>query len=368
MPRKQTRTAAKKQQRLERLYPKVTLENALQVPLALKEKNGGNPWPPEEVANAIGLSKATNSFFYPASAARAFGLTEGGRDSKQIALTDFGRSLVYAPSRQVEDELKREAFLKVDIFRRVSEHYKGGELPELRYLSNTLEKEFGLPREFHEEFTKLFRENCTYLKIGPGFSTQRQLTDQTGDGASGKVGASAHIVTLAEPEQHSDLQCFVIMPFRERTATFHAGFFDEVLRSLIAPAGRKAGFVVTTASREGTEVIQSTIVNDLLNADMVIADLTEHNPNVLFELGMRMAYDKPICLIRAKGTGPIFDVDNMLRVYEYDPNLWSSTIERDIPELVTHIKATWRNKDTENSYMKLLRRTAANSSNAEKAL
>ncbi len=98
---------------------------------------------------------------------------------------------------------------------------------------------------------------------------------------------------------------------------------------------------------------------------MVIVDLTEHNPNVLFELEMRMAYDKPICLIRAKGTGPIFDVDNMLRVYEYDPNLWSSTVERDIPELVTHIKATWRNKDTENSYMKLLRRSAASFPKAE---
>lgn len=359
MARKETKAAAKKRQRLERPYPKVTLETALQVPMALKEKNGGNPWPPEEVANALSLSKTTNTFFYPAAAARDFGLTEGGRDSKQITLTEFGRSLVYAPSRQVEEELKREAFLKVDIFRRTLEHYKGGDLPELRYLSNTLEKEFGLPREFHEEFTNLFRENCTYLKIGPGFSIQRQLTDQTGDGAGGRLGTSAHIVTLAEPEQHSDLQCFVIMPFRERTTEHHSGFFDEVLRSIIAPAGRKAGFVVTTASREGTDVIQSTIVNDLLNADMVIADLTEHNPNVLFELGMRMAYDKPICLIRAKGTGPIFDVDNMLRVYEYDPNLWSSTVERDIPELVTHIKATWRNKDTENSYMKLLRRSAA---------
>jgi len=210
--------------------------------MALKEKNGGNPWPPEEVANALGLSKATNSFFYPAAAARAFGLTEEGRDSKQIALTEFGRSLVYAPSRQVEDELKREAFLKVDIFRRVLEHYKGGDLPELRYLSNTLEKEFGLPREFHEEFTNLFRENCGYLRIGPGFSIQRQLTDQTGDGVSGRPGTSAHIVTLAEPEQHSDLQCFVIMPFRERTIEHHSGFFDEVLRSIMGASLELRGF------------------------------------------------------------------------------------------------------------------------------
>jgi hypothetical protein len=102
-------------------------------------------------------------------------------------------------------------------------------------------------------------------------------------------------------------------------------------------------------------VIHSTIINDLLNADLVIADLTEHNPNVLFELGLRMAADKPVAIIRAKGTGPIFDVDNMLRVYDYDPNLWPSTVERDLPRLVGHILATWNARESERTYMKILR-------------
>ena len=77
-------------------------------------------------------------------------------------------------------------------------------------------------------------------------------------------------------------------------------------------------------------MIQSTIVTELLAADIVLADLTEHNPNVLFELGMRIAADKPVALVRAKGTGPIFDVDNLLRVEEYSPNLWQSTLAGDI--------------------------------------
>ena len=101
------------------------------------------------------------------------------------------------------------------------------------------------------------------------------------------------------------------------------------------------------ANRQGTDVIQSTIVNDLLEADLVVADLSEQNPNVLFELGLRMAYDKPIALIRARGTGAIFDVENMLRVFDYDPNLWTSTIERDLPKMADHIKASWDNRDSE---------------------
>ena len=81
------------------------------------------------------------------------------------------------------------------------------------------------------------------------------------------------------------------------------------------------------------------------------------NSNVLFELGMRMANDKPVALIRAKGTGPVFDVDNMLRVLDYDQNLWSSTVERDLPKLTEHIKATWKNRDSQETYLKILRRT-----------
>jgi hypothetical protein len=352
-------------QNVERPYPRVSLQEALQIPLALKEKNGGNPWSPDDVANALGVAKGNPRFFYTASAARMFGLTEGGRDSRVISLTPLGRDLVYAPSPVAEEALKRQAFLNVDVFKKVLDYYKGNNLPEMKYLGNTLTKEFQLQPETHEEFSELFRENCEYLNIGKGFATG------DGDGQDGQrtrlergtisfsEPQSHDVVTLAEPEGESALECFVIMPFRERDPAHPTGFFDEVLKSLIAPAGRQAGFKVNTANRQGSDVIQSTIINSLLNADLVLADLTEHNPNVLFELGMRMAHDKPVALIRAVGTGPIFDVDNMLRVYEYSPSLWATTIERDLPRLANHIRGTWEGRNSEHSYMKLLHRPRA---------
>ena len=146
---------------------------------------------------------------------------------------------------------------------------------------------------------------------------------------------------------------FVIMPFTERRDEHETGFFEEVLTQLFTPAGTAAGFTVKTALRQGSDVIQSTIVRDLLEADLVLADLTEHNPNVLFELGMRMHADRPVVLVRARGTGAIFDVDNMLRVEEYSPNLWTSTVKADIPRL-TERKASWDNRDTAQTYMGIL--------------
>jgi hypothetical protein len=145
------------------------------------------------------------------------------------------------------------------------------------------------------------------------------------------------------------------MPFSERSKDRAPGYFDEVLKHLITPAAVKANFNARTAKKAGTEVIQSTIVNDLDSADLVIVDLTEHNPNVLFELGMRIAFNKPVCLIRAKGTAPIFDIDHMLRVFDYNPSLWPSTLAIDVPALTEFIAETWKNKDAERSYLAILR-------------
>jgi len=58
----------------KRPYPRLPLEQAIRIPLALKEKNGGNAWPPSDLATAIGLSPKTNDFFYLAAASRDFGI------------------------------------------------------------------------------------------------------------------------------------------------------------------------------------------------------------------------------------------------------------------------------------------------------
>jgi hypothetical protein len=64
---------------------------------------------------------------------------------------------------------------------------------------------------------------------------------------------------------------------------------------------------------------------------------------------------KPVALIRAKGTKPIFDVDNMLRVEEYNPCLWRSIIETDLPKIAAQLRGAWNNREDGQTYMKILR-------------
>ena len=339
-----------------RPYPRTTLEEAIKIPLAIRHKNGGNPWDPSSIAEAVGYGKG-NTYFYLTAASRDFGLTVGTRDTAEISLTQLGRRLAYAETPEQERSTRTEAFYNIELFKNVLAYYNGANLPEMNYLQNTLDNKFSLDPRVHDEFAKLFRNNCEYLNITEGSSPTGTKESKVKNGGSSLVVVSStnDFVTVAEPEHETGLVCFVAMPFSERDTSHPKGFFAEVLRQIIAPAGRRAGFRVVTARKSGSDVIHATIVNGLLDADLVVADLTEHNPNVLFELGMRMANDKPVALIRASGTAPIFDVDNMLRVEQYNPCLWPSTVEADLPKIFEHIEGAWNNRDDEQSYMKILR-------------
>lgn len=341
-------------QKTKASFPHTTLAKALALAQAIKDKNGGNAWSSDQAADAVGTTRKSNNFVYICAAARDYGLTKGGRDTETVELQTLGREIVYAESPESEAAKKREAFLRVELFKNVLDFYKGADLPEMKYLGNTLEKTFGLPTNRHEEFSRIFRENCEYLGITSGFSTFKSGTGATSSSKEQATASSPTTVTLAEPSGSNGGTAFVIIPFLEREAAHTKGFFQEVLRNLITPAARDAGFIVKTANRQGSDVIQSTIINDLINADLVIADLTEHNPNVLFELGIRIAQKKPVALIKASGTGRIFDVDNMIRVFEYQAALWKSTIETDLSGLTDHIRGTWEKREATTSYMDIL--------------
>ena len=260
------------------------MEQALRVPQALKDNNGGNAWASPEVAKALDIAKGSANFFYITASSRDFGFTVGTRDTAEISMTDLGKKVVYPQSPDEEQSARLEGFLGVDSFRKILEHYKGNNLPERQFLENTLHQEFGIDPTIQDEFIELFEKNCRFLGIGKDWTPQG-ATAPSGTNAEPGQGS----VTVGTPTAGDAAPvCFVIMPFGERDERHNVGFFAEVLRSVFTPAATDAGFQVKTAQRSGSDVIQSTIVNDLLNADLVLADLTEHNPNVLFELGMRM--------------------------------------------------------------------------------
>ena len=108
-----------------RPFPRRTVEEALAVPTALKDKNGGNPWSTDEVAKALQVARTNNKFFYLTAASRDYGFTLGTRDAAEISLTDLGRKAVYPSSPDAEYVARLEGFLRIEVFQLVLKHFGG---------------------------------------------------------------------------------------------------------------------------------------------------------------------------------------------------------------------------------------------------
>ncbi|HNU30235.1 MAG TPA: hypothetical protein PKN00_13630 [Sedimentisphaerales bacterium] len=110
--------------------------------------------------------------------------------------------------------------------------------------------------------------------------------------------------------------CFVIMPISDPVG-YDQGHFRKVFDKIFAPACGKIGVRPVRADDiKGTNLIHLDILQSLLSAPIAICDLSAWNPNVLYELGLRQAFDKPVVLVQQVGTPSIFDIAP-LRYVEY---------------------------------------------------
>lgn len=73
-------------------------------------------------------------------------------------------------------------------------------------------------------------------------------------------------------------------------------------------------------------VIQTSIVQNIYNDDIVIIDVSAKNANVMFEFGMRLAFDKAFVVIKDDVTPYIFDTGNIQHL-EYPRDLRYTQIE-----------------------------------------
>lgn len=111
-------------------------------------------------------------------------------------------------------------------------------------------------------------------------------------------------------------ECFVIMPIGDPDG-YDTGHFQRVFEDIFTPACTNAGFQAVRADQvRETNLIHLDVLQRLLQSPIVLCDLSSRNPNVLFELGLRQAFDKPTVLVQEEGTPKIFDIAP-LRLTEY---------------------------------------------------
>jgi hypothetical protein len=127
--------------------------------------------------------------------------------------------------------------------------------------------------------------------------------------------------------------------------------FDHVHRVLIGPALRLLGIDgQTTQEVVSAGNIREDMFHRLLTADLVIADLSIHNPNVFYELGVRQAFrDKYTFLMRCDVSDYPFD----LRTDRYLEYRWDNPAAS-LEDLVRAVRETVSSDKPDSPVFKLL--------------
>jgi hypothetical protein len=117
--------------------------------------------------------------------------------------------------------------------------------------------------------------------------------------------------------------CFVIAPIGDQDSEIRKRS-DQVLNYIIKPVTKRCGYKAERADEISEPgIITTQVIQRLLDADLVIADLTGRNPNVFYELAIRHAIKKPVVqIIRCNEPIP-FDVSTTRTIHFDHQNLES---------------------------------------------
>lgn len=147
--------------------------------------------------------------------------------------------------------------------------------------------------------------------------------------------------------------CGIVMPISsiDGCAESHWSEVLEIINEAIDDAGFE-GNLVSNADEVG--IIHKRIIQNLYDNPIVVCDVSCKNPNVMFELGLRLAFDKPTIIIKDDKTTYSFDT-SAIEHLEYPRDLRFSQIIEFKQKLSDKIQATFKKATTDQNYTTFLK-------------
>lgn len=111
--------------------------------------------------------------------------------------------------------------------------------------------------------------------------------------------------------------CFVIMPFSETTPKHTEDYWTDQFETFLKPLVEECPELEAQRSEPLRGDILGQIITNLVTCPVVIADLTDHNPNVYWELGVRQSFRHCTVTIAQESTDLPFDTGAKGTLYYY---------------------------------------------------
>lgn len=148
-------------------------------------------------------------------------------------------------------------------------------------------------------------------------------------------------------EEEKKKVCFVVSPIGDEGSDIRERS-DQVLKHIITSSVDQLGYTIIRADKISEPgIITTQIIEHIVDAELVIADLTDKNPNVFYELAIRHAIRKPLVQLIKKGEVIPFDVA-ATRIIQFDlHSLDSVAAAKD--EIVSQVKSLESGKSEINN-------------------
>ena len=153
--------------------PQRALREALAIPQALTDNFAGRPTPPHQVAMALNMSPTSSSWQSLAGAAIAYGLTEGGKKAKTLALTELGRKATSSSDEGDDLKARAEAALQPGVCKSFFENFNRAKLPPDHVALSVLSETLHVPADRASAVLEILKDNGTFVgfihntKTGP---------------------------------------------------------------------------------------------------------------------------------------------------------------------------------------------------------
>lgn len=342
--------------------PAYPLDQALRIAQALVDNYASQPAKPLEVAAAMDMSPSSGPFRTLTGASIAYGLTEGGYNASEIALTELGRR-VTAPLVENDDlAAKREALLKPRVVGDFLRKYSDSPLPPKNIAHNVLGS-MGVPQDRAVDVFELIVGGADNLGLLQEIKGKKYVNL---DKAPSRAPVNEDYEEFEQESPHDDGEAE--NPDVGIVPKVDAAVAPQPNRKVFITHGKNKGFVepikkllqfgeleavVSVEKQSVSQPVPEKVMNDMRSCGAAIIhvqgeqvlldqDANEHivlNPNVLIEIGAAMAlYGKRFILLVKDGTKMPSNLQGLYEVrYEGDALDGAATIK--LLEAINEMKA-----------------------------